>query len=58
MSVKVIDHIVDEHHIEIDSEMIKKAKVSWLSKPSISTVFLLSTWAFFCWLFQYYYNIE
>ncbi|GMY13383.1 deoxynucleoside triphosphate triphosphohydrolase SAMHD1 homolog isoform X2 [Fagus crenata] len=26
MSVKVIDHIVDEHHIEIDSEMIKKAK--------------------------------
>ncbi|XP_062152541.1 uncharacterized protein LOC133860899 [Alnus glutinosa] len=26
MSVKLIDHIVDDHHIEINSEMIKKVK--------------------------------
>lgn len=28
MSVEMIDHIVDEHNIEIDSEKIKRVKVS------------------------------
>ena len=27
MSVKMVDHIVDEHHIDIDSGMIKRVKV-------------------------------
>ncbi|CAL0312970.1 unnamed protein product [Lupinus luteus] len=27
MSVKMIDHMVDEHHIDIDSELLKKVKV-------------------------------
>lgn len=30
MSLKMIDHIVDEHNIEIDSEILKKAKVTSL----------------------------
>lgn len=29
MSLKMVDHIVDEHHIDVDFEMIKKVKVSW-----------------------------
>lgn len=28
MSVKMVDHIVDEHHIDIDTETIKEVKVS------------------------------
>ncbi|KDO66224.1 hypothetical protein CISIN_1g030373mg [Citrus sinensis] len=28
MSLKMVDHIVDEHHIDLDFEMIKKVKVS------------------------------
>jgi hypothetical protein len=27
MSVRMIDHIVDFHHIDIDAECLKKAKV-------------------------------
>lgn len=27
MSVKMVDHIVNQHHIEIDSEMVKRVKV-------------------------------
>lgn len=27
MSIKMVDYIVDEHHIDVDSEMIKKVKV-------------------------------
>lgn len=30
MSLKMIDYIVDEHNIEIDSESLKKVKV-WLT---------------------------
>lgn len=36
MSVDMIDHIVDERHIDIDSETIKKVKVRWI--VSITTV--------------------
>lgn len=28
MSVNMVDYIVDEHHIDVDSEMIKRVKVS------------------------------
>lgn len=28
MSVEMVDHIVDEHHIDIDVETIKRVKVS------------------------------
>lgn len=28
MSVDMVDHIVDEHHIDIDVETIKRVKVS------------------------------
>lgn len=28
MSVDMVDHIVDEHHIEIESEALKRVKVS------------------------------
>lgn len=31
MSVKMIDHIVDEHHVDIDSAIIKRVKVSYLA---------------------------
>lgn len=27
MSVKMIDHIVDQHKIDLDSELLKKVKV-------------------------------
>jgi hypothetical protein len=27
MSTKMVDHIVDKHHIDIDSEMMRKVKV-------------------------------
>lgn len=27
MSVKIVDHIVDEHNIDIDPEMVKNVKV-------------------------------
>lgn len=27
MSVKMIDHIVETHHIDVDPEMLKRAKV-------------------------------
>lgn len=30
MSVKMVDHIVNQHHIDIDPEMIKRVKVSSL----------------------------
>lgn len=38
MSVKIIDHIVNEHHIDIDPEMIKKVKVSVCLINSLSTL--------------------
>jgi hypothetical protein len=53
MSVKLVDHIVDDHHIEIDPEMIKKVKVSCFVKLSISSVFLLTILAFFSWIFEF-----
>lgn len=28
MSAKMVDHIVNQHHIDIDSEMVKRVKVS------------------------------
>ena len=41
MSLKMIDHIVDEHNIEIDSDILKKAKViSLLNGHSLFLVFL------------------
>jgi hypothetical protein len=27
MSTKMVDHIVDKHHIDVDSEMMRKVKV-------------------------------
>lgn len=30
MSVKMVDHIVNQHHIDIDPQMIKRVKVSSL----------------------------
>jgi hypothetical protein len=29
MSTKMVDHIVDKHHIDVDSEMMRKVKVIW-----------------------------
>lgn len=28
MSIQMVDHIVDEHNIDVDQEMIKRVKVS------------------------------
>lgn len=28
MSVVMVDHIVDEHHIDVDADIVKRAKVS------------------------------
>ncbi|KAK1568115.1 hypothetical protein Q3G72_020768 [Acer saccharum] len=36
MSVKMVDHIVDEHHIDVDSEMIKKVKEMILASSEFS----------------------
>ncbi|KAL5860459.1 hypothetical protein ACOSQ4_001755 [Xanthoceras sorbifolium] len=36
MSVKMVDYIVDEHHIDIDSEMIKKVKEMILASSEFS----------------------
>jgi hypothetical protein len=27
MSTKMVDHIVDKHHLDVDSEMMRKVKV-------------------------------
>ena len=43
MSLKMIDHIVDEHNIEIDSESLKKTKViSFLNSHSFYFYFFTS----------------
>lgn len=41
MSAKMIDYIVDEHNIEIDSESIKRVKVTLLNLLFSSFTFLL-----------------
>lgn len=30
MSIEMVDHIVDEHHIDIDADTIKRVKVKML----------------------------
>ncbi|GMI67074.1 VENOSA 4 [Hibiscus trionum] len=36
MSVKLIDHIVDEHHIDVESEMIKRVKEMILASSEVA----------------------
>ena len=41
MSTKMVDHIVDKHHIDVDSEMMRKVKVIWYYlEIIIHTIFL------------------
>lgn len=39
MSVKIVDDIVDEHHIEIDPEMLKRVKVKRCYKYKTFSMF-------------------
>lgn len=43
MSAKIVDNIVDEHHIEIDSDMVKRVKVSSSSYESSASISSLSS---------------
>ena len=40
MSVKMVDHIVDEHSIDADAEMMKRVKVTPHASESIVLVWL------------------
>lgn len=47
MSVDMVDHIVDEHHIEIESEALKRVKVSWQVKRFITVVLVHAAYIFY-----------